>query len=60
MLFSAVEARLLSLARGGGWGLVRGEGFVCVGRHGYVASSRPVAIANRIEARTASRFGVQF
>lgn len=35
------------------------EGFVCVGRHGQAASSRSVAIANRIEARTAFKFGFQ-
>lgn len=27
--------------------------------HDHAASSRPVAIANRMEARTASKFGVQ-
>jgi hypothetical protein len=57
VLFSAVEARLPFLPRVGDVGsdtVIEVCYFV-----GYVASSRPVAIANRIVARTAAKSGVQ-
>ena len=62
ILSSAAEAHLPSLARGGwcGLGWEEGAGGVCVHVYNYAASSWSVAIANRIVARTASRFGVQF
>jgi hypothetical protein len=60
ILFSAVEARLPSLARGGWCECSRGEWVVGDHLHGYAVSSRPVAITNRMEARTALKFGSSF